>query len=362
MAEQDLDRNEAATPFKLEKAKEQGQTARSTDVVNATVFAVAMAFAAWYGLDMVASVFRLARVALVHAGSGVPTATSAWPLATHMLREAGFLVLPFMGALMLAAVVGTVAQTGIVLTTQPLQMDFNRLNPVSGIKRILSLRTLFDGARAIVKLVVLLLAAWYALQSLLPQFYMVAGLPPQAFLRTLVEDATDLGLKMALILAFIAFLDLMYTRREFGRKMRMSRRELNDETKNREGDPRIRARLRELRREALQRSLALRNTRNADVVLTNPTHYAVALRYVHGEMEAPKVVAKGAGQLAARMREIAYRHQIAIVRNPGLARRMFREIEIEQAVPAAFHAEVARIIVWVFAMREQRRGARGAAS
>ena len=362
MAEQDLDRSEAATPFKLEKAKEQGQTARSVDVVNATVFVVAMAFAAWHGLELVDAAFRLARIALVHAGSGVPSAASAWPLATHMLREAAWLVLPFFGALMIAAVVATVAQTGVALSTDPLKMDFDRLNPVTGLKRILSLRTLFDGARACVKLIVLLLAAWYALKSLLPQFYMVAALPPRAFLRTLVEDATDLGLKMALILAFIAFLDLLYTRREFGRKMRMSRRELKDEIKNREGDPRIRQRLRELRREALQRSKALRNTRNADVVLTNPTHYAVALRYVHGEMDAPQVVAKGAGQLAARMRDIAYRHHIAIVRNPGLARRMFREIEIEQAVPPAFHAEVARIIVWVFAMREQRRGLTGEAA
>lgn len=362
MAEQDLDRSEAATPYKLEKAREQGQTARSMDVVGATVFVVAMAFVAWQGLELVNAVFRLARVALVHAGAGVPPPASAWPLARHLLEEAAYLVLPFMGALMLAAVVGTVAQTGVVLSTEPLKMDFNRLNPVTGLKRVLSMRTLFDGLRACLKLAVLLLAAWYALKSLLPQFYMVAALPPQAFLRTMVEDTADLGLKMALILAFIAFLDLLYTQREFGRKMRMSKRELKDEFKNREGDPRIRQRLRELRIEALKRSQALRRTRSADVVLTNPTHYAVALRYVHGEMEAPQVVAKGAGQLAARMREIAYRHQVAIVRNPGLARRLFRELEIDQAVPPSFHAEVARIIVWVFAMREQRGAARGAAA
>lgn len=362
MAEQDLDRSEEATPFKLEKAREQGQTARSMDVVGATVFGVAMAYAAWQGLDAVVSVFRLARVALVHAGAGLPSAASSWPLAMHMLEEAAFLLLPFLGALMLAAVVGTVVQTGVVLSTEPLKMDFNRLNPVNGLKRVLSLRTLFDGARACLKLLVLLLAAWFALKSLLPQFYLVAALPPQAFLRMLVDDTTDLGLKMALALAIIAVVDLAYTRREFGRKMRMSRRELNDEFKNREGDPRIRARLRELRREALKRTMALRNTRNADVVLTNPTHYAVALRYVHGEMEAPQVVAKGAGQLAARMREIAYRHRIDIVRSPALARRLFRALEIDQSVPPEFHPEVARIIVWVFAMREQRRAGAGAAA
>jgi flagellar biosynthesis protein FlhB len=101
----------------------------------------------------------------------------------------------------------------------------------------------------------------------------------------------------------------------------------------------------------------VKNTRTADVVLTNPTHYAVALRYVHGEMDAPKVVAKGAGQLAAAMREIAARNRVVVVQNPPLARRLFREAAIDEYLPRSFHVEVARIIVWVFAMRQQRQAA-----
>jgi flagellar biosynthetic protein FlhB len=164
-------------------------------------------------------------------------------------------------------------------------------------------------------------------------------------------------MKMALILALIAAVDWMYTRREFSKKMKMSRRELKDESKNREGDPRIRARLRELRREALKRTLTVRNTRDADVLLTNPTHVAVALRYSHGEMSSPQLVAKGAGRVAGAMRKIASEHNIPIVQNPALARRLFRELAVEQHVPQAMYAEVARIIVWVFAMRERRQGA-----
>jgi flagellar biosynthesis protein FlhB len=225
---------------------------------------------------------------------------------------------------------------------------------------VFSLRTLFDTARACVKLVALVLVAWYALRALVPQFHQVASLPAAGFLHAMIEDVAALGLKMAVALLLIAAVDLLHTRSEFGRKMRMSRREIKDEHKNREGDPRIRARLRELRREMLKRSLALRNTRDADVVLTNPTHYAVALRYRSDEMDAPRMVAKGAGQLAAAMREIAYRNRVAIVQNPPLARRLFREMQIEDQLPASFHAEVARIFVWVFAMREQRRAGTGA--
>jgi flagellar biosynthetic protein FlhB len=140
--------------------------------------------------------------------------------------------------------------------------------------------------------------------------------------------------------------------------MRMSRRDVKDEHKNREGDPRIRYRLRELRREALRRSVAARKTSTADVLLTNPTHVAVALRYVHGEMSSPQLVAKGAGVLAAGMRKIAARHRIPVVQNPPLARQLFRELEVDQHVPPELYSQVARILVWVFAMRDaQRAGA-----
>jgi flagellar biosynthetic protein FlhB len=152
----------------------------------------------------------------------------------------------------------------------------------------------------------------------------------------------------------------MYTRYEFAKQMKMSRRELKEEIKHREGDPRIRRRLRELRLELLKRSLALRKTRNADVLITNPTHVAVALQYVHGQMEAPQLIAKGSGFMAAAMRQIAARHDIPIVQNPTLARALFHDLPVDAGVPPELYAQVARIIVWVFAMRDARR--RGAAA
>lgn len=361
MAEQDLDRSEAATPHKLQKAQEQGQVARSMDVVAAAVFTSAMAYVAWQGWQATTSTLGVLRLVLLQAATADP-ATTLWPVMKHLLVELSAVVLPFMLVLMAAAVLATLAQTGVVMSLEPVKIDFNRINPATGLKRLFSMRTLFDGARACVKLAVLLLAAALALKGLLPQFHALPAMPPGDFLRLLVQDTGNLGLKMGLILCLIGAVDIAYTRREFGQKMRMSRRELKDEFKNREGDPRIRARLRELRRDVLKRSLALRHTRSADVLLANPTHYAVALRYVHGEMDAPRMVAKGAGQVAAAMREIAYRHQVPVVRNPALTRSLFREMDIDQSVPAAFHPEVARIIVWVLAMREQRNSSHRAAA
>lgn len=353
MAEQDIDRSEAATPFKLRQAREKGQAARSTDVVACTVFAAAMAYGAWLGPSLVDNLLALARSAFV-AAPAVAHEAALWPVATALAVDAARLLAPFWLVLLAAAVLASLAQTGPLLALQPLQPDLSRINPAAGLRRLLSVRTLFDGGKALVKLAVLVAAGALALQAMLPRLLAGAGQPPLQILRRLVQDTADLGLRLAIVLGLVAALDFAFTRREFANRMRMSRRELKDEFKHREGDPRIRARMRELRQQLLKRSLALRNTRNADVVLTNPTHFAVALRYVHGEMDAPRVVAKGAGVLAAAMRRLAHRHRVTVVHSPALTRRLFRAVDIEQALPPQFHAEVARIIVWVFAMRERR--------
>ncbi|MFS2205163.1 flagellar biosynthesis protein FlhB [Variovorax sp. Varisp36] len=356
MAEQDLDRNEAATPYKLQRARERGQAAKSADVVSALVFAVAAVYLTWRGLGSVTAQFRFDQAVLIQAGRMDPSGAGLWPLIERALRAAVVLSAPFFAAMMLAAVVANMMQTGPIMSFDPVKIDFDRINPVNGLKKLFSMRVLFDAARALIKLFLLGFVAILALKALLGQFYALASLSPVGYLRTLLDDLSSVALKMALVLGLIALLDLIYTRREFAKKMRMSQRERKEEAKQREGDPRIRARLRELRRETFKRSMALRQTRNADVVITNPTHIAVALKYEHGRMVSPQLLAKGAGHMAAAMREIAARHQIPVVQNPPLARRLYKELAVDHVVPPDLYAQVARIIVWVFAMREQRQG------
>jgi flagellar biosynthetic protein FlhB len=361
MAEQDLDRSEAATPFKLQKARDKGQTPRSTELVGCAVFLAAVGWLVALGADAWHGLLLVARLPLLRAGEAA-SLPAMWVLV-HDIAAGAFAVLwPLFLAMALAAIAASVAQTGMVFSFEPLRPDLTRLHPVNGLRRIFSMRTLFDTARACIKLALLVGVAWLALRGLLAGFASASALSPADFVRVLLQQAGSLGWKLALAMAAVAAVDLVFTRREFTRRMRMSRRELKDEFRHREGDPRIRARVRELRREMLRRSQSIKNTRDADVVLTNPTHYAVALRYAHGEMAAPRVVAKGAGQVAAAMREIAARHRIVVVQNPPLARRLFREAALDEYLPPAFHAEVARIIVWVLALRQQKAAAPGAAA
>ncbi|WP_198971519.1 EscU/YscU/HrcU family type III secretion system export apparatus switch protein [Xylophilus sp. ASV27] len=357
MAEQDLDRGEAATPYKLQKAREKGQVAKSNDVTSTIVYVAAVVYLTWHGWDAVRSQFRFDQMLLTQvdrAGGGVAV---LWPIVARMVQTTMAWEAPLLFTLMLAAVVGNILQTGPILSFHPLKADFDRLNPVNGFKKFWTVRTLFDAFRACIKLTLLTGVAYYALVDMAPQFFNLSSLSPLGYLQLLLADVSSLGMKMILILVVIAVADFVVTRREFAKKMRMSKRDIKDEAKHRDGDPRVRARMRELRREMRKRSQALRQTKTADVVLTNPTHLAVALRYEHGRMESPQLVAKGAGHLAVVMRQIAAEHRIPVVRSPGLARQLFKELDVQHHVPPQLFAEVARIIVWVFAMRE--RGASG---
>jgi flagellar biosynthetic protein FlhB len=213
---------------------------------------------------------------------------------------------------------------------------------------------LFDALKACVKLLILVLVAYFALRVVIAKFFTWARFSPHVLMKTVLGEIASIGFKMALVLAVIAVVDMFFSQREFGQRMRMSRREIKDESKNRDGDPRIRSRLRQLRQEMLKRSASTRNTAKADVLIVNPIHFAVALKYEHGKMESPLLLAKGSGAFAVAMRGIASKHDIPVVQNVTLARKLFRELEVDQHVPPSMYADVARIIVWVFAMRKAR--------
>jgi flagellar biosynthesis protein FlhB len=355
MSEQDMDRSQEATPHKLEKAKERGQVAKSRDVVSAAVFTAAMTYLSWRGWPAWREQFLFDQALLLQAAHIDASPDNLWRLVERMITSTLWLGTPFFATLVIVAVLANVVQTGPVFSFEPLKADLTRINPVSGLKNVFSMQLLFNAARTVIKLVFLSAAVWFVLEGMTSQFYFLAGLAPIGFVRLLLSDFASLGLKLALVLWAIALIDLKFTRSQFAKKMKMSSKELKDEVKQREGDPRVRARLRISRRRSRKRSTSVRNTRNADVVITNPTHIAVALRYEHGRMQAPEMVAKGAGVLATAMRFIAARHNIPVVQNPPLARKLFRQLEVDRAVPPEFFAEVARIIVWVMAMKQARQ-------
>ena len=353
MADQDLDRNEAATPHKLEKAREKGQVVRSQDVTTVVVLAVAVAWIYAQGWDGVRALFQFDGLLLAQTSN-----TSLSALASHALVRALTMLAPFFGFLMVGAILANVAQTGPVFTFQPLAPDATRLNPANGFQRVFAMRSVFELFKSLAKLAILGGVAWLALRALLPRFHHLAGVSALGQMHLLVQDIGALGVKLLIALALIAAADYFFVVRQFNTRMRMSRRELKDEVRDREGDPRIRGRLRELRRAMLKKAQSVRRTRDASVVITNPTHYAIALQYEHGKMAAPRLIGKGVGATAAAMRQVAARHGIPVVPSPTLARALYASLEMDHYVPTEHYAAVARIMVWVLA----RKGAQAPAS
>ena len=273
--EQELDRNETATPHKLAEARKRGQVSKSSDLVSALVMAAAAMLFYATGWDKLVKLFKFDALILQHAGTAASHSHSAlwvWELLVYTGRNAVHILLPSLVCLMLVALLANLGQTGAVWSWHPVKPDWQRLNPASGFRRVWSLRTLFDAARAILKLIVLCVAIGLALRDLAPQFHQLAQATPYGLAGLLVQDLASMALNIAAAMGVIALIDLSFTRREFNKNMRMSRREVRDEHKQREGDPRIRSRLRELRREMLRRSRVLQRTGHADVVVTNPTH------------------------------------------------------------------------------------------
>ena len=356
----DFDLSEEATPYKLEQARKQGSVAKSPDITALAILATAATMLHAKGWDGLKQTIKLQLQAIggITRMDWSADGMAAW--LGSLLVAALSTLAPYLFALLVVGILINLLQTGPVFTFRPLSPDFSRISPVTGFKRLFSLRILYEAAKGLVKLAALSGIVYVSIKGLIPMLIGISALDPKGYAAILVDTASGLLIKMVFVLLVIGIIDFTYTRWEFAKRMRMSRRDVRDEAKNREGDPRIRAKLRELRKEMLKRSKAMRKVPSADVLITNPTRLAVALSYEHGKAAAPQVVAKGAGDAARKMREVASRHHIPIVQNRTLARALFREVDNDGFVPEKWYPQVAKIMVWVYAMREARRStARG---
>lgn len=357
---QEFDKSEAATPYKLQQARRRGSVARSPDLTGAVALLTAAAALYAWGREAMQAMIVLARAALIQGLAMDLTAVSVVSLVGRVGAGALHIVAPFALAVAAAALLSSLAQTGLVWSAFPLKPDLTRINPATGLKRLFSMRTIYDAFKSVVKVGILGWVLYLIVRDLAPALYLLGERSPFDALGDLIAILGGMALKLAFVALMLALLDLGYTRFEFKRKMRMSRRDVKDEVKHREGDPRVRSRLRGLRVEMLQKAASVRQVGQADVLIVNPTHLAVALEYKRGEMAAPVMLAKGAGSLAARMRAEAARCGVTIVRNPPLARALYFQAGMGQTIPAALYPDVARVMVWLLAQRNARSALRGA--
>ncbi|MCK8782771.1 EscU/YscU/HrcU family type III secretion system export apparatus switch protein [Roseomonas sp. NAR14] len=342
------DRTESPTARRLEQAREEGQVPLSREAVSCAVL-LAASLAALISLPTAGQSLLRELRGVLERSHELDWRSGAVEALFLLLR----ITLPVLGAAALGAVASTLLQTGMLVSARGLKPDFGRLNPLAGLKRLLGPDHLVEFGRTLLKLAMVAGAVWQALgspgvlQSVLHQ-------SPGGLLGALGEEARRLLLAVLGAFLVLAGIDVFWVRLRLLRRLRMSREDLRQEMRDSEGDPHIKARLKRLRLSRARRRM-LAAVPKATVVVTNPTHYAVALLYEQGRAAAPKVVAKGVDAMAARIRAVAEEHGVPLVANPPLARALYR-LEPDTEIPAEHYQAVADIIAYVWRLRRRAPG------
>jgi len=340
--ESEQNKSEPPTPFKLSKAREKGSVARGLDLGFATSLVAVMGYFWMFGPRLVGSVSLAARRALVTASTLASGSNESLQLVGTMVATIAQPMLLLLGALFVTVLVFEIVQTGFVFSFSPLTPDLSKLSPVNGFKRIFSLRQFVETGKNVLKLAlysVLAVLTILGAQTLTIPAIADAGGLADALGQTSFRLLT-LFVSAAVIVAAI---DQLIVRRDILKRMRMTRQETRRETRDREGDPRFKQRRRQIHREYAKLSKSLRNIRNADVLITNPTHYAVALSYNVKTMSAPKVVAQGSEHLALRLKRLAFLYGVVTIENRDLARSLYHRCELGREIPETYFQAVATI-------------------
>jgi flagellar biosynthetic protein FlhB len=353
MADEQGEKTEPPTPRRRLEARQKGQVARSQDLSAAALLCGGLITLLMIGPELWRQLMRVMRLALDAAGA--THAADLPSLGASVAVTAFRPVAVIMAVLVLIAVLVLYAQVGVLFTATPLTPNLNKLNPISGVKRLFSARTVVQLLQSLFKLGLVAGVAYLTVSGFADQVVLAAGAAFPAMYPMAWELVYRLAIRLAAILLVLALIDFAYQRYRHEKDLRMTKEEVKEELKSMEGDPVIKRRRREV-----QMQLALQRIRKdvpqADVVVTNPTHYAVALRYDAESMSAPKVVAKGADYLALRIREVAAAAGVPIVERPLLARMLYAETEVGREVPSKFFEAVAEILAYVYQLTGRNMG------
>ena len=353
------DKTEEPTPHRQREARKRGQVMKSMEVnAAANMLAMVLLFAViWrYCLNGFISILNCYLREL--PGMEVDILSLDY-LFRFALEHFLLLVVPFLMVALVVGVASNIMQVGFLVSSEAIQPQMNRINPVEGFKRIFSVRALFELVKSLLKISIIGLVSYSYLRSRLPEMLELLGQESGVFAMVMKEILQGLALRVALVFLFLALMDFLYQRHEFKKTLRMTRREVKEEYKHLEGDPHLRARLREKQRAiTLQRGLS--RVPEATVVITNPTEIAIALRYEEKTDPAPLVVAKGAAKMARRIKELAGENDIPIIHDPPVARMLFYQVEVGEEIPADLYQAVAEILALVYRLQEKEQHKRSA--
>lgn len=351
MAEDQESRTESPTERRIQKTREKGQVAKSMEVNSVAVILTSLLFFTFFGMSFVNGVMNLWREYFSASGSYVLTEESLQHLLAMTLEQLFLLLAPILFSVAVVGILINFWQNdGFLFSWEPLSLKFNKLNPLEGFKKIVGLDGFINLLKSVGKVAVVGVTVYLSLSGQWEMAPNLMELPVEQALLTVGEEASGLFIKVIVVLAVIAGADYAYQRHQYSKNLKMTKQEVLDERKDMEGDPRVKARIRQKQFEMF-RSRMMAKVPQAEVIITNPTHLSVAIKYERNKDIAPTVIAKGSGYVALKIREIAKESKVPIMEDKPLAQTLFKTVDIGETIPETLYRAVAEILAYVYRLK-----------
>ncbi len=353
MSEKD-ERTEDPTSRKISQARSEGQVFRSQEVLSVGMLLIGVSvlgFGTPWGIERLQ---RIMSSLLLASNTTELDISSFQSLAMSLGTQVVLVMLPLMGTLMVAGIMLNIAQFGWNFTFKPLIPKFSKINPVSGLKRIFSVQGLFQFFKSVMKILIVLPVAYFHIEGLIEEVVVLHKQQMEAIFSIAGSWILGLFLKVILVLIVLTLIDFAYEKWKFKEDLKMTKQEVKDERKQTDGDPKIKKERFKLALRLLRRPRLDHAVLKADVVVTNPTHFAVALKYDAEEAPAPRVLVKGIRKRALRIRQLALDNNIPVIEDPPLARALYRSVSEEQEIPEELYPAVATILAAIYKKRKGR--------
>ena len=352
MSESFQEKTEQPTDKRLEDARKKGQIAVSREVNTTIIILFSTIFLYFTVSRGFQEMFKIYSNFTINSNMDVGV-NNMYDIVFFSISRWWMIVLPVFGLITFLALLGGILQSGFNWSFEAMKVDLNKINPVNGIKNLVSKKSMVEVLKSVAKILLLIYVAKNIIMQQMPVIFGLTGQDTASIVKFLGETSFRLTIRIGLVFLFLAGLDMMYQKWQHKKNLMMTMQEVKEEHKEREGNPLVKSRIRTLQRE-MARHRMMEDVKTADVIVTNPTTFAVALKYMAHEMPAPKVVAKGAGFMAAKIREVASNNKVPLVENKPLARGLYYAVNVGDFIPENFYLIVAELLAGIF-----RRKARG---
>ena len=351
MAEESFqEKTEKATPKKREETRKKGEVAKSRELPSVAVLLTGLFTLTFFGAHIYNRILMNMERIFTHLTVSDISVPDFILFAQQMIQDLILMLAPFFGAIVLAAVFSNVLQVGFMLSGEAIKPKISKLDPIKGFGRLFSKHALMELAKSLLKLAIVSIVAYYTIKGEMGNTVLYGDMELNGIASHTLYTTFKIFLKCTLAMVILAVLDYAFQRWDFENRIKMSKQEIKDEFKRTEGDPLVKSRIRSIQME-MARKRMMQDVPKADVVITNPTHIAVAIKYDSLTMGAPKLLAKGAGSIAERIKSVAKEHDIPVVENKEVARSVYKLVEIGQEIPVLLYQAVAEVLAYIYKLK-----------